>query len=158
MGQRQKRLRRAGAKLRNAAGGAAGVLAGPAWAGNSAGAHPRAGAQSRSHPFPWAGEYRFRNSHDSQQLSGPAHLLSERHTGCLEGAESQRYKNQIKISPEPPPSSPPGEKRTGGAPRTPRGLTTRLGCTPHQPAGCSRTPRALSTCRECLPTLINPLE
>lgn len=67
VGQGQKRLCRVGAKLRNAAGGAVGALAGPTWADSSAHAHPGAGAQSCSHPFPWAGEHRFRISHDSQQ-------------------------------------------------------------------------------------------
>ena len=31
----------------------------------------RAGAQSCSHPFPWAGEHSFTNSHDSQQPKWP---------------------------------------------------------------------------------------
>lgn len=35
-------------------------------------AHPRAGARSHSHPFLWAGEHRFRNSHDSQQTEWPS--------------------------------------------------------------------------------------
>lgn len=41
VGQGQKRLYRAEAKFRNAAGGAAGALAGHAWAGNSARAHSK---------------------------------------------------------------------------------------------------------------------
>lgn len=65
-GKGKKRLCRAVAKFRNATGGAVGALAGPAWAGSSVHAHTRAGAQSCSHPFPWVGEYRFRNSHDCQ--------------------------------------------------------------------------------------------
>lgn len=40
---------------------------GPRGQASSAGAHTKAGAQSRSHPFPWVEEHRFRNSHDWQQ-------------------------------------------------------------------------------------------
>lgn len=75
VGQGLMRLCRAGADLRNAAGGAAGAVAGPAWAGSSARAQPvptRAGAQSCSHPFPWAVVHSFRNSHDSQQPKWPS--------------------------------------------------------------------------------------
>lgn len=74
-GARTKEAMQAGADLRNAAGGAAGAVAGPAWAGSSARAQPvptRAGAQSCSHPFPWAVVHCFRNSHDPQHPKWPS--------------------------------------------------------------------------------------
>lgn len=91
----QKRLCRVGAKLRNAAGGAVGALAGPAWADSSAHAHPQGWRPVLLTPFPVGWEHRFRISHDFSSPSDPA-LLSVKGTsttGLSGGAESPWAKN-----------------------------------------------------------------
>lgn len=156
MRQGQKRLRRAQAKLRNVAGGAAGALAGPAWAGSSARAHPKAGAQSCSHPFPWAGEHRFRNSHDSQQPEWPSPSPPVKGTSTAWHSEaSMAQKWKLRSSPSPHHLH-PLERRGREGSESSIWLRTQVGHTPH-PAGCSRTPGPPSTCRGCLPTPLSRL-